>query len=68
MVTQELKDKIRQKIVSLTGEDPGPVNLRDVFPGSNPNVTEDQIADEIAKSMVLCSLGDFEEVSISEED
>jgi hypothetical protein len=50
--TAELCEKVRSRLVEMTGTDPGPVNLRDVVPGTDPKVTEDQIAEEIAKALV----------------
>lgn len=50
-------EKVRARIVEITGTDPGPFQIRDVFPGTDPNVTEEQRVEAIAQSMVRIHAG-----------
>ena len=46
-------EKVRARILELTGKDPGPMQIRDVFPGPRYHEqTPDQIAEHLAQSMI----------------
>lgn len=64
--TNEFTAAVRKRITELTGVDPGEFRIGDIFPGTNPNVTEAEMVEGIAQSMV--SMKDAEEVDPSTLD
>lgn len=61
-------EKVRARITELTGIDPGPFKIRDVFPGTDPTTTDAQRVEAIAQSMARVHAGDFEEIISTDLD
>lgn len=48
-------EKVRARILELTGKDPGAFQIKDIFAGPEYHTrTPDQIAEALAQSMVRC--------------
>jgi hypothetical protein len=43
------------------------LTVRSVFPGTNPNVTDEQVAAELSRAIDSLMAGNFEEVSIEND-
>lgn len=50
--SDEFTAKVRARIIELTGSDPGGAFvIRDIFPGTDPATTEDQMIEAVAQSL-----------------
>lgn len=59
-------EKVRARIVEITGKDPGPFKVVDYFPGTDPEATDEQRIEAMAQSMVRMFDGDLEFVEIDD--
>jgi hypothetical protein len=49
-------EKVRARLIELTGEDPGPMRIADISPGPRYHtLTQDEIVEHLAQSMVRAS-------------
>lgn len=56
--TTEFCEAVRKRMTELSGSDPGELNIRDVFPGTDPNVTESEKIEAVAQSLIQLSDSD----------